>query len=386
MLPPWKVNFYRTFYWSFLLEASKLKKKAARGNIKSSPDLDKKLLRHLFSPNRFQGVASLGFTNKEEQLKAKNRLAYLKRIRSESFEDFVDICIANEVYHPSLEKELEEEDDELRIEELEEAIQIEAKRESSAATPIKHKQMQANVNNIRGQKYLAAYPDGRYLGVYKLLSGFDETRQKFRVSECKTKIVLRTKKPNNNSTVVPVMECAKKIFSKHGFSTDSVHNVALQAQIDATIKSSFPNGDHFDEVIFDIGEEVKPKFMDCDAHFTNTILIESHSDGSEWAYFWVIGKDVKVEDLVDACIQRNRKRLQSDVELQEITREFNNRMDRAAEEKQKLEAQLLDMRRQLASLMVSQQQQPNYVSSQDATLAEQLANDGVNHMNVDRDL
>ena len=53
------------------------------------------------------------------------------------------------------------------------------------------------VNNVRGHRYLLQYPDGRYLGVYRLPYGVVDTTSTFRISDCKTKIILKTKQLND---------------------------------------------------------------------------------------------------------------------------------------------------------------------------------------------
>jgi hypothetical protein len=107
-------------------------------------------------------------------------------------------------------------------------------------------------NNIPSRKYLVSYPDGRYLGVVKLDSGFNENREAFRMSECRRKVIHRKKKATD--TTPDPMEDANKIFSRHGFDENSIHRVTLQAKIDELMKT-LRTDEFTDTTIFEINEE-----------------------------------------------------------------------------------------------------------------------------------
>jgi hypothetical protein len=209
-------------------------------------------------------------------------------------------------------------------------------------------------NNIRGKKYLAAYPDGRYLGVYKLMSGFDETRATFRVGDCKKKVVLRTKKPSK--TQPDPIENASVVLKRHGFDDESVHVVALQAQIDATANAT--PAEYIEQDIFSFNEEIKASFVDQKGRPFNSVHIESDENGSEWAYFWVMGINIRPENLTDASVVRNKKRSKADRELLDLTSQFNSQMQqanaqmqRATNEKASMEHQMALMQGQIQALM-----------------------------------
>jgi hypothetical protein len=77
------------------------------------------------------------------------------------------------------------------------------------------------INNSPSKKYLVSYPNGRYLGVIKLDSGFNKNREAFRMSGCQRKLI-HSKKKATDTTPDP-MEDANKIFSRHGFDENSIH-------------------------------------------------------------------------------------------------------------------------------------------------------------------
>ena len=67
-------------------------------------------------------------------------------------------------------------------------------------------------NNIPSKKYLVNYPDGRYLGVVKLDSGFNENREAFRMSECQRKVIDRKK--NQTLWTTPTRSAAVMVLMR----------------------------------------------------------------------------------------------------------------------------------------------------------------------------
>ena len=76
---------------------NKNKVQPTRGNTKSNKDIDKALINHLFGPRRSEGIGYLGFLGSDYQ-KARNRLRYLKTIREEDFDAFIEICNFHDVF------------------------------------------------------------------------------------------------------------------------------------------------------------------------------------------------------------------------------------------------------------------------------------------------
>jgi hypothetical protein len=137
-------------------------------------------------------------------------------------------------------------------------------------------------NNIPSKKYLVSYPDGRYLGVVKLDSGFNENREAFRMSECRRKVIHRKKKATD--TTPDPMEDSNKIFSCHGFDENSIHRVTLQAKIDELMKT-LRTEEFTDTTIFEINEECKAKFVNKKGYETNRVTLGEDEDGTMWVYF-----------------------------------------------------------------------------------------------------
>jgi hypothetical protein len=356
-------------------------KKATRSNIKStSPEIDRILLRHLISPHRSKGITYLykkGLIPHQEisHQKTKNRLAYLKRIQDQDVSEFLHLCSSHKVNISDFGKprKVDFEDSDTSDSDSDSASDEEVEHHNkttatTATTAYNFKEKMSSYqgisnteNNIRGKKYLAAYPDGRYLGVYKLMSGFDEGRAAFRVGDCKKQIVLRTKKPNE--THPDPIENANVVLKRHGFDADSVHMVSLQAQIDDTANATTDK--YIDQEIFSFDEEIKGSFVDQKGRPFNSVYIESDENGSEWAYFWVMGVNVKPENLTDAAVVRNQKRSKQDRELLELTSQFNAKLQQATNEKANLEHQMAQMQAQLHHLMTS--------NSNDAVMPDQTA-------------
>jgi hypothetical protein len=331
-------------------------KKATRSNIKStSPDIDRILLRHLISTHRFQGITYLnkkGLIPHQEisHKKNKNRLAYLKRIQDQDLSEFLHLCSSHKVDISDFSQPRKvnfEDSNTINSDSDNDSASDEEEDHYNKTTTYNLKEHMKTKNNIRGNKYLATYPDGRYLGVYKLMSGFDDARATFRVGDCKKKIVLRIKKPNE--TQPDPIENANVILKRHGFDDDSVHVVSLQAQIDDTVNVT-PE-EYIEQDIFSFDEEIKASFVDQTGRPFNSVYIESNENGSEWAYFWVMGINVKPENLTYAAVLRNKKRSKQDRELLELTSQFNAQMEQAANEKANLEHQMTQMQAQLHHLM-----------------------------------
>jgi hypothetical protein len=342
-------------------KATTRNKKANRGNIKSSSSkIDQILLQHLLSPHRYRGFSYLA---KNERLppqaspvKVKNRLQYLKRIQEQNASEFLILCSSNNVdtsvFSQPRKLDFEDSDDSDNASDSDDSSEEEDDITSNTTTrppsTIRTKDFISTMpNNIPSKKYLVNYPDGRYLGVVKLDSGFNENREAFRMSECRRKVIYRKKKATD--TTPDPMEDANKLLNRHGFDENSIHRVTLQAKIDELIETLEPDTD---TTIFELDEECKAKFVDEKGIETNRVYLgEEDVDGTMWVYFWLMGKNVKPENLSDATLQRDKKRSKADHALQEMHSQFNEQMYQAQQEKANMAKQMAQMQAQLAHLL-----------------------------------
>jgi hypothetical protein len=359
-------------------------KKATRSNIKStSPEIDRILLRHLTSPHRFKGVTYLNKKGllpscQEEKAteKNKNRLACLKVIQDQDISEFLHLCSAHQIdisdFTQPRKDNIEASDSDSDSDSdsaSDEEEDHHCYNKTQAAPHSFNEKMSKTDNNSRGKKCLAAYPDGRHLGVCKLMSGFDEARAAFRVGDCKKKIVLRTKKPNE--TQPDPIENANVVLKRHGFDDESVHVVSLQAQIDDTANAT-PD-ECIEQDIFSFDEEIKTSFVDQKGRPFNSVHIESDENGSEWACFWVMGVNVKPENLTDASVVRNKKRSnQGNKELLELTSQFNAQMQQANAQMQQATNEKANMEHQMAK-MQAQIEHMMGINNNDAAMPDQAA-------------
>ena len=333
-------------------KATTRNKKENRGNIKSnSSKIDQILLQHLLSPHRFRGFTYLA---KNERLppqaspvKIKNRLQYLKRIQERDASEFANLCSSNNVdtsvFSQPRKFDFEDSDDSDDTSDSDDSLEEEDRNISNTTTrthTIRTKEdFISMTNNIPSQKYLVNYPHGRYLGVVKLDSGFNENREAFRMSDCRCKVIHRKKKTTD--TTPDPMEDANKLLNRHGFDENSIHRVTLQAKIDELMKGH-KNNEYTDTTIFEINEECKAKFVDEKGIETNRVYLgEEDVDGTMWVYFWLIGKNVKPENLLDATLQRDKKRSKADHALQEMHSQFSEQMHQAQQEKASMAKQML---------------------------------------------
>jgi hypothetical protein len=357
-------------------KATRRNKKANRGNIKSpSSKIDQILLQHLLSPHRFKGFSYLAKNERippqESTLRVKNRLQYLKRIQDQDASEFLHLCSSNNVDASEFcsqpkKLEFEDSDDSNDASESDDSSEEEdSSNTTTLLTPtIRTKDLISMTNNIPSKKYLVSYPDGRYLGVVKLESGFNENREAFRMSECRRKVIHRKKKATD--TTLDPMEDANNILNRHGFDENSIHRVTLQAKIDEMMQA-LKTDEYTDTTIFEIDEECKAKFVDEKGSETNKVYLgEDDADGTMWVYFWLMGKHVKPENLSDATLQRDKKRSKADRALQEMHSQFSEQMQQAQQEKANMAKQMAQMQAQLAHLL-------NNTSSSDAPMPDPAA-------------
>ena len=159
------------------------------------------------------------------------------------------------------------------------------------------------------------------------------------------------------------MEDANKIFNCHGFDDNSIHQVTLQAKIDELMKTLKTN-EYTNTAIFEINEECKAKFVDKMGSKTNIVYLgKGNVDGTMWVYFWLIGKNVKPENLTDATLQRDKKQSKADRALEEMHSQFSEQMQQAQQEKANIAKQMAQMQAQLAHLL-------NNNSSSDAAMPD----------------
>jgi hypothetical protein len=351
-------------------------KKTTRGNTRStSAKIDQILLRHLISPHRFEGLSYLIQNNRipqqESPSKLKNRLAYLKRIQENDASEFLNLCNSRSIdtsefsqprkvdFEESSKSDDTSDGDDTSSSDDKSEEEDDTWDSTTRLTPIRTKDF-VMTNNIPSKKYLVSYPDGRYLGVVKLDSGFNENREAFRMSECRRKVIHRKKKATG--TTPDPMEDANKIFSRHGFDENSIHRVTLQAKIDELMKTV--RTDEFtDTTIFEINEECKAKFVDEKGCETNRVTLGEDEDGTMWVYFWLMGKNVRPENLTDATLQRDKKRTKAERALQDLHSQFSEEMQQANQEKAQMAKQMAQMQEQLALLM-------NNNSSSDAPMPD----------------
>ena len=132
---------------------------------------------------------------------------------------------------------------------------------------------------------------------------------------------------------------------------NSVHQVALQAKVDEMMKA-INTDEYTDIIIFEINEECKAKFVDEKGIETKRVFLgKDDVDGTMWVYFWLIGKNVKPENLSDATLQRDKKRSKADHRLEEMHSQFSEQMQQAQEEKANMAKQMAQMQAQLAHLL-----------------------------------
>jgi ribosomal protein S21 len=96
---------------------------------------------------------------------------------------------------------------------------------------------------------------------------------------------------------------------------------------------------------------------------TNRVTLGKDEDGTMWVYFWLMGKNVKPENLTDATLQRDKKRTKAERALQEMHSQFSESMQQANQEKAEMAKQMHQMQEQLALLM-------NNNSSSDAPMPD----------------
>jgi hypothetical protein len=95
------------------------------------------------------------------------------------------------------------------------------------------------------------------------------------------------------------------VLKHHGFDDESAHVVWLQAQIDNA--ANVTPDECIKQDIFSFDEEIKTSCVDQKGRPFNSACIESDENGSKWACFWVMGVNVKPENLTDASVVRNKK-------------------------------------------------------------------------------
>jgi CRISPR/Cas system CSM-associated protein Csm3 (group 7 of RAMP superfamily) len=181
------------------------------------------------------------------------------------------------------------------------------------------------------------------------------------MSECRRKVIHHKKKATD--TIPDPMEDTNKIFNCHGFDENSIDRVTLQAKIDELMKP-LKAAEYTDTTIFEINEECKAKFVDKKGSKTNRVYLgKEETNGTMWIYFWLMGKNVKPENLTDATLQRDKKRSKAERALEEMHSQFSKQMQAAQQEKANMAKQMEQMQAQLALLL-------NNNSSSDAPMAD----------------
>jgi hypothetical protein len=210
-------------------------------------------------------------------------------------------------------------------------------------------------NNIPSKKCLVNCPDGRCLGVAKLDSGFNDSREALRMSEGRRRVIHGKKKAMDTTQEDP-MENANKILKRHGFDENiSVHGVTLQVKVDELMKAT-KTDECTDTTIFETDEECKAKFVDKKGSETNSVYPgKDDADGTMWVCFWLMGKSVKPENLLDAALQRDKKRSKAEREaehdLQEMHLQFSLQMQQEQHEKAIMAKQMAQAQAQLERLL-----------------------------------
>ena len=275
-------------------------KKAKRGNCKSNPHLDRILLNHLVSPDRHKGATFLNFDNEEDTEKARNRLQYLKRIRSRNFEDFVDICLAHKVDYPfQIQDGKIQPIDQFDIEPSS-TFSIKTKPKAAPASPIVDTSPQPVLTKQTASSTPIMTEDemGKIITT-KLENGLifctawvdtklDKNILKILVADDGMSVIQKTKKPEPQP--------ASQMLSMYPWASDRSNGIIINmdAKMKRLRKLDSKKDKWVTKTLLQLDEEVMRKFVDIDGTLSNNVFHKRDDDGRQRVSFML--KSVQSHD------------------------------------------------------------------------------------------
>jgi hypothetical protein len=272
----------------------------SRTNNKSATKLDKVLLQHLLSLDRLESVSFLekngliSFDSPESKKKAKNRLAYLKRIQeSEEFTVFIELCKANNIDSSNLIKQrnIDFEDDSVSFGSSDEEEDYEVEQAQTVTRKIKNTAMQQNMSYEEPGKIISIYlPNGIIFGT-AWVATLDPNIFEIVIAEDGMSVLQKTKTPDPES--------AKELLvSMYNWASDENNMVVqhLNAVLKRLRKELTPATKWDTRVLMKTQEEVIREFVDINGKPTSHIPHTIDADGRQRICFFL--KTLKAHEQV----------------------------------------------------------------------------------------
>jgi hypothetical protein len=264
---------------------------STRSNTKSTTKVDKALLQHLLSPDRLESISFLekngvvSFCSPESKQKAKNRLAYLKRIQeSEDFTVFIELCKANNLDSLNLIKQkIEFEDDSDSFgssdeEDEDEDIEV----EQAPTRKIKNISMKPNMSYQELGKIISIdLPNGLIFCTAWVDAKLDPNILEIVVAEDGMSVLEKTKMPEPKS--------GSALVSMYGWASDE-NNMVVQSlnAVLKRLKKELTSSSKWDtKVLMRTQEEVMREFVDIDGKPTSHIPYMVDADGRQRICFFL---------------------------------------------------------------------------------------------------
>ena len=274
-------------------------RKSTRANAKSSPELDITLLKHLFSPKRYDGLDYLKLGTNHE--KAVNRLKYFKRIRKDNFEDFIDICNAYGITNTGKESvpktvtpvpSKEASDDDYSVETEIPPPKSKSKSKHKTKKVLDPIDMPSNTvvdKSHLGKLITCPLPEGLIFCIAWVESRLDPTIMKVVISDDGYSVLCKSSVPSPKSG----FELVDGMYD-WAHETNNVVNRHLNNIVKALKKQVKPDEKWESRTLIQFNEPVIKKFVDINGLENNEVKYKTDDDGRQRISFFV--KTVNAHD------------------------------------------------------------------------------------------
>jgi hypothetical protein len=236
----------------------------------------------------------ISFDSPESKKKAKNRLAYLKRIQeSEEFTVFIELCKANNIDSSNLIKQrnIDFEDDSVSFGSSDEEEDYEVEQAQTVTRKIKNTAMQQNMSYEEPGKIISIYlPNGIIFGT-AWVATLDPNIFEIVIAEDGMSVLQKTKTPDPES--------AKELLvSMYNWASDENNMVVqhLNAVLKRLRKELTPATKWDTRVLMKTQEEVIREFVDINGKPTSHIPHTIDADGRQRICFFL--KTLKAHEQV----------------------------------------------------------------------------------------